>query len=382
MQLIALADIDIHLRKRRTSDPLILQTVSTILTIIISIQIEKYLEKRVMKSQQLLVLISIILLGGCTAFFQKVSGLDEIEKVAIVSILLDTAESALPESDITDQAHSSQNALPFNSQALLEFAYTQLQNQIETQLHWQADTDVRHKPLGDIDNAGYEGLHGVSLLPASSVYALSSGSSPAPATRDYIKELCRQLDVDAIVMMGIDLGPRKKGLLNKFKKEQGMPSVLLNLAAVDSQGQVILNTEHFNEEFSVRSLSKKTPTNAQLLDAYKVAINNTLVDYFYRSAVIFKRMGYQLSKVKGIPLGDRAKQPIEPGSASVDSDAPQAEKPPTRSTTPLRTTRSATQPSEAKTIKTIDDSKKNEQETSDVKPTRRSIWSIPEEPSN
>ena len=183
-------------------------------------------------------------------------------------------------------------------------------------------------------------------------------------------------------MMGIDLGPRKKGLLNKFKKEQGTPSVLLNLAAVDSQGQVILNTEHFNEEFSVRSLSKKTPTNAQLLDAYKVAINNTLVDYFYRSAVIFKRMGYQLSKVKGIPLGDRAKQPIEPGSASVDSDAPQAEKPPTRSTTPLRTTRSATQPSEAKTIKTFDDSKKSEQETSDVKPTRRSIWSIPEEPSN
>lgn len=342
-----------------------------------------------MKSQQLVVLISITLLGACTAFFQKVSGLDEIEKVAIVSILLDTGKNAIPKSGITDPAPSNQDSPPFNSQALLEHAYIQLQNQIETQLHWQAATNVRNKPLRDIDNAGYEGLHGVSLLPASTVYALSSGNSPAPATLDYIKELCRQLDVDAIVMMGIDFGPHQKGLLNILKKEQGAPSVLLNLAVVDKQGQVILNTEHFNEAFSVRFLSRKTPTSAQLLDAYKVSINNTLENYFYRSSVIFKRMGYRLSQIKDKPLSNGAEHPpVEPVSTSAESNASQANKPATNSTAPIGASGSATQPpSEAKTIntqnaiKTIDDSKKNEQETSAPKPARRSIWSFPEEPS-
>ena len=189
-------------------------------------------------------------------------------------------------------------------------------------------------------------------------------------------------------MMGINIGPRKKGLLSKLKKERGTPSVLLNLAVVDSQGQVILNTEHFNEAFSGRSPSKEMSISAQVLDAYKVSTNKALEDYFYRSLVIFKRTGHQLSKIKDMTLSDRAKQPIEPGSASIDSHTSQAEKPPTKNNTPLKTTRSATQPSEAKTIntqnttKTIDDSKKDEQETSGSKPTRRSIWSFPEEPAN
>ena len=349
--------------------------------------IEKYLEKRLMKSRQLVVLMGFLLLEGCSAFFQEVPGLGEVKKVAIASILLNPAENAPPKSDTMTQIHSSRNPLHFNSQALLEFAYTQLQNQIETQLHWKADTDVRHKPLREIDNEGYEYLHGASLIPASAIYALSSGSSPASATQDYIKELCRQLDVDAIVMMGINTDPRKKGLLSKFKKERGTPSVLLNLSVVDKQGRVILNTEHFDEVFSGRTLSNGTPTSAQVLDDYKVSTSKALEDYFYRSSMIIKRMGYQQSKIQDMTLGDRAKQPIEPGSASIDSHTSQAEKPPTKSTMPLRATRSTTLHSEAKTINTqnttkaIDDSEKNEQETSGSKPTRRSIWSFPEEPT-
>ncbi len=335
-----------------------------------------------MKSWQFAVLLSILILGGCSAFFQKTSGLDEIEKVAIVSMLLNPSGNVPPKNDTTDQVHSSHRPPHFNSQALLEFAYTQLQKQIETQLHWQADTDIRRRQIKGIDNERDKGLHGVSLLPASTVYALSSGISPTPATQDYIKELCRQLDVDAIVMMGINTGPRKKGLLSKLKKERSTPSVFLNLAVVDSQGQMILNTKHFGEAFSGRPLPNGAPTSAQVLDAYKASTHKALEDYFYRSAVIFKRMGYQLSKIKNMTLGDKAKQPIEPDTASVDSGASQADGPPLKSVTPSET---MPLPSEEKTIntqntaKTIDDSKKNEPETSGSKPTRRSIWSLPVE---
>jgi len=335
-----------------------------------------------MKSWQFAVLLSILILGGCSAFFQKTPGLDEIKKVAIVSMLLNTSGKAPPKNDTTEQVHSSHHPLHFNNQALLEFAYTQLQKQIETQLHWQADTDIWRRQLKGIDNERGNALHGVSLLSASTVYALSSGISPTLATQDYIKELCQKLDVDAIVMMGINTGSRKKGLLSKLKKERSTPSVLLNLAVVDSQGQMILNTKHFGEAFSGRALSIGDATSAQVLDAYKASTHKALEDYFYRSAVIFKRMGYQLSKIKDRTLGDKAKQPIEPNTASVDSGASQAEGPSFKSVTPSETVQL---PSEEKTINTqnttttIGDRKKNEPETSGSKPTRRSIWSLPEE---
>jgi hypothetical protein len=188
-------------------------------------------------------------------------------------------------------------------------------------------------------------------------------------------------------MVSIDTGQRKKGLLGKLKKERLTPSVLLNLAVVDKQGQVVLNTEHFNEAFAERSIAKGTHTSAQVLDAYKVSTNRALEDYFYRSSVIFKRMGYQLSKIKDMTLGDMTKHPAQPNSPPSHSATSQTEKPPVKSIAPLKTTHPTKQPSETKTVKapsttkTINDSKQDEQENSNTKPTRRSIWSFPDEPT-
>ncbi|MBL4608382.1 MAG: hypothetical protein JKY01_11225 [Pseudomonadales bacterium] len=321
-----------------------------------------------MKALQLFVLTTVIFLGGCAAFFQQVSGLEEIQKVAIVSVLVGPS----PHNGKQQSTPTTPRGFIFDQQALLEYAYVQLQNQIQTQLQWDATTDIRnHKAniLVKAPSKGYEGLAGASLIPNPSLLAIASGKPPSVSTQGFIKKLCLQLNVDAVVMMSIETGQRKKGIFDKLKKSKLTPTIRLNFAAVNSRGQVILNTENFNENIAGNPIRENRPDNVQVLDAYKVATYNALDSYFYRSAMIFKRMGYPLSKIRGITQAEHSKQAVKKTETIGDS-----------SLTSPRKTQKANKPDKPSIVSEgINSSANNDQKTKPAIQKRRSLWSLPME---
>ena len=344
-----------------------------------------------MKPRQLIIFIGFLYLTACSAFFKKITDLDKIENVAIVSILLNDERSISVSQADTNQISSKSPLLHFNQQALLESSYIQLQNQIETQLLWDTSQDayanLQYKKIPD---EIYERLYGASMVPASTIYTLASGQAPSTAAQDLIRELCRQLNVDALVMMIINTDQHKNQLLSRFKKDQITPSVFLHIAIVDSQGRVVLNTQHFKEGFSGTSFNKKdlvsnAASSKLVLDAYKASTNKALEDYFYRSSVIIKRMGYQLSKIKEAAFREKPQQPKGVSLSKEPSEGTQVNKAYVKKTAPNKTIQ-AIQPTKEpisqpapEEVKNNNINKEDDHGSRVDKTQRRSIWSFSEE---
>ena len=337
---------------------------------------------------QLTVFIGIIMLSACSSFFQKITGLQEVKKVAIVSVFLNAEKIKKTDEKAISLAGSNHHLLSFDHQALLATAYAQAQTQIKNQLHWQTRTDVRSyesNPGPHDENkrisTDTESLTGVSFIPPATVYAFASGNTPDAKEKHYIRELCHQLQVDAVVMMGITTRQKKKPKITFQNTNRIQPTVSLNMAIINKYGELILHTKDFHEYELSPSHSQSPSSKTEVLNAYQKATSKALESYFYRTAITFKRMGYQLSKANNfVPqepsVAGKQKSNLEPGSAKAGITNPaHNHKQPINSVVPLSlTSDKADERSDTQDYKEETDKPQN----NNPKAQRRSIWLAPE----
>lgn len=293
-----------------------------------------------MKKLNLLLIITI-LISGCSSFFKKNPAFESVNKVALVGIYIDRDLGRLYWQKINDQ----KNTINLDKQRLMNASHTFLQQNMTAHLGWQVLPDIRNTALSQVQGSGdqhYENLHGMALLSAEAVQLLSEGKSVNQTTLAIIKEICKQLQADALAVLIIDSNTHHSKLLSVFSKNN-LPEISLRIAIVNQAGDLILNTDEFPVSYSADSVSEKAlaresevVAHEKILTMFQNGIGNALDQYFYQSAQEFKRMGYVLN---GDAVSKSAKENTTSKAAVLIAPAVLDKTPPTAKENKLTSTR-------------------------------------------
>lgn len=239
-------------------------------------------------------------LSGCSGFFSRNDTFEKVRTVAVVSVYVNRDLGSSYWKSVEDKT----NTLKLTKQGLLNTSHQVLQKQMNTHLQWRSALDIRQTDLikiGQSADEHYEGLYGVTLISPAIVQQMARGQALSPTMKAFIKEICTQINVDALAVMLID----SKGNQGKFgsflSDDNELPEIVIKLAVVHREGDFVMNANDVPAPYVGEPVVKKTllresslVAHEKIITTFQRAINKALDMHFYQASRNFQRMGYTI----------------------------------------------------------------------------------------